>query len=280
MVTYENNFYRLEFVGRDSEPQLQVGENWNLIISRFLGLASTTLVLACHFWWSTFLHFLSTCRLYMESSVLDRLLPSSKDSGGYLTDTFCMFLYEEKDKGKINTISQQIQLDHCHSVLLLRIHTSNKDVWKCAKSSSSIRLTPFACTMLWVKEARLSCMCVPCIQVLYQCKLWSLPTQDWEKNAPDVTDKLRKWLYANGVRLSAIWENTALVQWIRCEPLGEYLIHWTCRTYCTIKSHMTYPTMPRLHYVQSTARVRYGLIPILLTSDNENHSPECEKILV
>ena len=31
--------------------------------------------------------------------------------------------------------------------------------------------------------------------------------------------------YANGVHLSAIWENTALVQWIRCEPLGEQFIH-------------------------------------------------------
>ena len=24
----------------------------------------------------------------------------------------------------------------------------------------------------------------------------------------------------------ATWKNTALVQWIRCEPLGEHLIHW------------------------------------------------------
>ena len=31
--------------------------------------------------------------------------------------------------------------------------------------------------------------------------------------------------YANGVHLSAIWENTAHVQCIRCEPLGEHLIH-------------------------------------------------------
>ena len=39
--------------------------------------------------------------------------------------------------------------------------------------------------------------------------------------------------YANGVHLSAIWENTALVQWIRCEPLGEHLrlIHCTSAVY-------------------------------------------------
>ena len=37
--------------------------------------------------------------------------------------------------------------------------------------------------------------------------------------------------YANGVHLSAIWGNTALVQWIRCEPLGEHLISWTCAVF-------------------------------------------------
>ena len=83
------------------------------------------------------------------------------------------------------------------------------------------------------------------------------------------------WWYANGVHLSAIWENTALVQWIRCEPLGEHRIHWTCAVFHishekwttfvfshTIKSHMTYPP-----YIaaQSTARVRYGLIPIYVS---------------
>ena len=30
--------------------------------------------------------------------------------------------------------------------------------------------------------------------------------------------------YANGAHLSAIWGKTALVQWIRCEPLDEHLI--------------------------------------------------------
>ena len=35
-------------------------------------------------------------------------------------------------------------------------------------------------------------------------------------------------LYANGVHLSAVLENTALAQGIRCEPLGEHIIPWTC----------------------------------------------------
>ena len=34
--------------------------------------------------------------------------------------------------------------------------------------------------------------------------------------------------YANGVHLGAVLENTALVQGIRCEPLGQLLIPWTC----------------------------------------------------
>ena len=40
--------------------------------------------------------------------------------------------------------------------------------------------------------------------------------------------------YANRVYLSAIWENTALVQWIRCELLGEHLIYWTCAVFSHI----------------------------------------------
>ena len=40
---------------------------------------------------------------------------------------------------------------------------------------------------------------------------------------------------ANGVCLSAVWQNTTLVQWIRCEPLGEHIIYWTCAA----TSHIT-----------------------------------------
>ena len=36
---------------------------------------------------------------------------------------------------------------------------------------------------------------------------------------------------ANGVYLSAVLENTALVQGIRCEPLGENLFPWTCAVF-------------------------------------------------
>ena len=32
--------------------------------------------------------------------------------------------------------------------------------------------------------------------------------------------------YANGVHLSAIWKNTALVPWIRCTLFIEYVLHF------------------------------------------------------
>ena len=44
--------------------------------------------------------------------------------------------------------------------------------------------------------------------------------------------------YANGVHLSAIWENTALVPWIRCEPLGEHFIHRICLAFSHITRNM------------------------------------------
>ena len=46
------------------------------------------------------------------------------------------------------------------------------------------------------------------------------------------------WRYANGVYLCAILENIALVQWIRCEPLGEHLVHWTCAVFSHIARKM------------------------------------------
>ena len=35
------------------------------------------------------------------------------------------------------------------------------------------------------------------------------------------------WENTNGVHFRAVWKNTAHVQGIRCQPLGEYLIPWT-----------------------------------------------------
>ena len=37
--------------------------------------------------------------------------------------------------------------------------------------------------------------------------------------------------YANNVHLSAVLENTALVQGIKCEPSGEHLVPWTCAVF-------------------------------------------------
>ena len=37
--------------------------------------------------------------------------------------------------------------------------------------------------------------------------------------------------YANDVHLSAVFENTALVEGIRCEPLDEHLIPLTCAVF-------------------------------------------------
>ena len=58
--------------------------------------------------------------------------------------------------------------------------------------------------------------------------------------------------YANGVHLSAIWKNSALIPRIRCEPLDKHFIPGTCAVFShiarkmnnvffshTTKSHMT-----------------------------------------
>ena len=82
--------------------------------------------------------------------------------------------------------------------------------------------------------------------------------------------------YANDVHLSAIWENTALVQRIRCEPLGEHLIHWTCAVFshiarkmnkvCIVSHNQVTHNITAIdcssNYGRPMARVRYGLIPI------------------
>ena len=84
--------------------------------------------------------------------------------------------------------------------------------------------------------------------------------------------------YANGVHLSAIWENTAPVQWIRCGPLGKHFIHWTCAIFSHIArklndvcifSHDQVTLLTWLPYnaaqIRPTARERYGLIPICVS---------------
>ena len=44
--------------------------------------------------------------------------------------------------------------------------------------------------------------------------------------------------YAKGVHLRAVLENTALVQGIRCEPLGEHLIPWTGAVFFQYRTKM------------------------------------------
>ena len=71
------------------------------------------------------------------------------------------------------------------------------------------------------------------------------------------------------------WENTALVQWIRCEPLGEHLIHWTCAVYSHVarkRNNVYFISHDQVTYditavdcSWTTARVRYGLIPIYVS---------------
>ena len=46
-----------------------------------------------------------------------------------------------------------------------------------------------------------------------------------------------RW-YANGAHLSAILENTALVQWMRCELLGEHFIFWAYAVFSHIARKM------------------------------------------
>ena len=43
---------------------------------------------------------------------------------------------------------------------------------------------------------------------------------------------------ANGLHMSAMWKYAVLVQWIRCEPLGKHIIHWTSAAYPHIAQQM------------------------------------------
>ena len=52
--------------------------------------------------------------------------------------------------------------------------------------------------------------------------------RSWMRFLPFCMGLLR---YVNGVHLSAVLGNTALVQEIRCEPLGKHLIPWTCAVF-------------------------------------------------
>ena len=63
--------------------------------------------------------------------------------------------------------------------------------------------------------------CTNVIQMLYVC---------WKSMA-----SIR---YASGVHFGNILENTALVQGIRCEPLGEHLIPWTCAVFFLYRTKM------------------------------------------
>ena len=92
--------------------------------------------------------------------------------------------------------------------------------------------------------------------------------------------------YANGVHLSAIWESTALVQWIRCEPLGEHLIHWTCAVFSHIArkmnnvcifSHDQVTHDITLPYIVLNLQLEYHMGWYRYTSPSENYSKECGK---
>ena len=51
----------------------------------------------------------------------------------------------------------------------------------------------------------------------------------WRAEHTDIRKSLIR--HANGVHLSAVLKNTALIQGIRCEPVGEHLIPWTCAVF-------------------------------------------------
>ena len=97
--------------------------------------------------------------------------------------------------------------------------------------------------------------------------------------------KKKNWWYANGVHLSAIWDNTALVQWIRCEPLGEHLIHWICAVFSQIARKMSNVCIFSHDEVTHDIIIPYVVLNLQLecdmgwyryTSHSENHSKECE----
>ena len=56
--------------------------------------------------------------------------------------------------------------------------------------------------------------------------LWSALPQKTLRHRPSVVSMVGQ--RRSGVHLSVVLENTAVVQGIRCEPLGEHLIPWTC----------------------------------------------------
>ena len=91
--------------------------------------------------------------------------------------------------------------------------------------------------------------------------------------------------YAIGVHLSTIWENTALVQWIKCEPLGEHLIHWTCAVflpYRTKNEHRLYfltrssYTWHNCHRLQLKLQLKCDMGWYQYTSHGDNYCAECE----
>ena len=93
--------------------------------------------------------------------------------------------------------------------------------------------------------------------------------------------------YANGVHLSAISKNTALFQWIRCEPLGDNLIYRTC----AVLSHIA-RKMNNVCIVSHDQVTHDIILPDILlnlhlecdmgwyryTSHSENHSTEFENM--
>ena len=93
--------------------------------------------------------------------------------------------------------------------------------------------------------------------------------------------------YANGVHLIEIWENTALVQWIRCEPLGEHIIHWTCAVFSHIAREMNNVCIFSHDQVKHYIMLPYIVLNLHLEcnmgwyrykSHSENHSTECDNL--
>ena len=87
--------------------------------------------------------------------------------------------------------------------------------------------------------------------------------------------------------LSAIWENTAPVRWIRCEPSGEHIIHWTCAVFAHIARKMNnvciFPHDEvkhdiKLPYIVPNLQLECDMSWYQHTSHGENHSTECENI--
>ena len=111
--------------------------------------------------------------------------------------------------------------------------------------------------------------------------------QKWPFYTNMIICSVRIWMwYANGVDLSAIWENTTLILWVGYEPLGDHFIHGTCAVFSHITQKMNNVCIfshdeviydiTAVHF-QFKLQLECDMGWYRYTSHSENHCTECMK---